>query len=74
MSFEYSYASFTSDPHRWLGVSPCPGRMDRRGCEPTELLISCNPGGKSGVWKGNLVINLPEDNSKICYVVTANVF
>jgi len=74
MGFEDYYAAFTADSHPSFSVSPCAGRMDRRGGEPTELVISCNPGGKSGVWKGNLVINLPEDNSKICYVVTANVF
>eukprot|EP00573_Skeletonema_grethae_P011631 CAMPEP_0201696034 /NCGR_PEP_ID=MMETSP0578-20130828/7820_1 /ASSEMBLY_ACC=CAM_ASM_000663 /TAXON_ID=267565 /ORGANISM="Skeletonema grethea, Strain CCMP 1804" /LENGTH=305 /DNA_ID=CAMNT_0048181973 /DNA_START=50 /DNA_END=967 /DNA_ORIENTATION=+ len=74
MGFEDYYAAFTADSHPSLSVTPCAGRMDRRGGETTDLVISCNPGGKSGVWKGNLVINLPEDNSKICYVVTANVF
>ena len=74
MGFEDYYAAFTADSHPSFSVSPCAGRMDRRGGEPTELVISCKPGGKNGVWTGNLVINLPEDNSKICYVVTANVF
>ena len=74
MGFEDYYAAFTPDSHPSFSVSPCAGRMDRRGGEPTELVIKCAPGGQNGVWTGNLVINLPEDNSKICYVVTANVF
>mmetsp|Transcript_5537 Transcript_5537/g.8112 ORF Transcript_5537/g.8112 Transcript_5537/m.8112 type:complete len:320 (-) Transcript_5537:257-1216(-) len=74
MGFEDFYAAFTSDSHPSFSVSPCAGRMDRRGGEMTELVIKCEPGGKSGSWTGNLVINLPEDNSKICYVVKAEVF
>jgi len=74
MGFEDYYAAFTADSHPSFSVSPCAGRMDRRGGEPTELVVLCQPGGKSGTWTGNLVINLPEDNSKICYVITANVF
>ena len=74
MGFEDFYAAFTSDSHPSFSVSPCAGRMDRRGGELTELVIKCEPGGKSGSWTGNLVINLPEDNSKICYVVKAEVF
>jgi len=74
MGFEDYYAAFTADSHPSFSVNPCAGRMDRRGGEPTELVVTCQPGGKSGTWTGNLVINLPEDNSKICYVITANVF
>ena len=74
MGFEDYYAAFTPDSHPSFSVSPCAGRMDRRGGEPTELVITCVPKGQSGTWTGNLVINLPEDNSKICYVVTAEVF
>lgn len=53
---------------------PVAGRMDRRGGEPTEFVVSCTPNGKAGAFEGNLVINLPEDNSKICYKITANSF
>ena len=74
MGFEDYYAAFTNDSHPSFSVSPCAGRMDRRGGEPTELVVTCTPGGKAGTWTGNLVINLPEDNSKICYVITAMVF
>jgi len=74
MGFEDFYASFTSDSHPTLKVSPCAGRMDRRGGEITYLTISCAPGGKAGDFVGDLVINLPEDNSKLSYKVTVNSF
>ncbi|KAL7443880.1 hypothetical protein ACHAXH_007734 [Discostella pseudostelligera] len=71
MGFEDFYAAFTSDSHPSFSVSPVAGRMDRRGGEPTELTVHCSPQGKAGTFVGNLVINLPEDNSKICYKITA---
>jgi hypothetical protein len=75
MGFEDYYAAFTSDSHpSFTLVSPCAGRMDRRGGEPTELVVRCNAQGRAGTFVGNLVINLPEDNSKICYKITANSY
>ncbi|KAL7487286.1 hypothetical protein ACHAW6_012882 [Cyclotella cf. meneghiniana] len=74
MGFEDFYASFTADSHPSFSVSPVAGRMDRRGGEPTEFVVTCAPGGKAGTFEGNLVINLPEDNSKICYKITAVSF
>jgi len=74
MGFEDYYAAFTSDSHPSFSVSPVAGRMDRRGGEPTELIVKCTPAGYAGTFTGNLVINLPEDNSKICYRITANSF
>jgi hypothetical protein len=74
MGFEDYFARFTDDSHPSFSVSPCAGRMDRRGGEPTELEVRCVPQGKAGTFVGNLVINLPEDNSKICYKITAKSF
>lgn len=74
MTFEDFFAAFSPDSHPAFSVSPATGRMDRRGGEPSLLSISCEPGGQAGTFTGDLVINLPEDNSKICYKVTANVF
>ncbi|KAL7539152.1 hypothetical protein ACHAXR_009056 [Thalassiosira sp. AJA248-18] len=74
MGFEDYFAAFTSDSHQSFSVSPAVGRMDRRGGEPTELEVHVNPQGRAGTWVGNLVINLPEDNSKICYKITATSF
>ena len=74
MGFEDYFAKFTDDSHVSFSVSPCAGRMDRRGGEPTELEVRCNPQGRAGTFVGNLVINLPEDNSKICYKITAKAF
>lgn len=70
MTFEDYYAAFTKDSHPSLSVAPQTGRMDRRGGEPTELVITCDPAGQAGTFQGDLVINLPEDNSKICYHIT----
>jgi len=74
MGFEDYFAAFASDSHPSFSVSPVAGRMDRRGGEPTELEVKCEPQGKAGTFVGNLVINLPEDNSKICYKITATSF
>lgn len=74
MGFEDYFAAFDKDSHPSFSVSPCAGRMDRRGGEPTELEVRCNPQGRAGTFVGNLVINLPEDNSKICYKITATSF
>ena len=46
----------------------------RRGGEPTEFVISCIPNGRAGDFYGDLVINLPEDNSKICFKVHAKSY
>jgi len=74
MTFEDYYAAFTADSHPSFSVSPATGRMDRRGGEPTPLTVMCTPNGQAGEFVGNLVINLPEDNSKICYKITAKCF
>jgi hypothetical protein len=73
MTFEDYYAGFSSDSHPSLSVRPATGRMDRaRGGEPSMMEIVCSPNGQGGTFNGNLVINLPEDNSKICFKVTVN--
>jgi hypothetical protein len=74
MTFEDYFAAFSKDSHPSLSVSPFTGRMDRRGGEITELVVTCDPKGQAGEFTGDLVINLPEDNSKICYKVTAACF
>ena len=74
MTFEDYYAAFSADSHPSLSVQPAVGRMDRRGGEPTMLDIICTPNGAGGDLTGDLVINLPEDNSKICYKITAKSF
>lgn len=71
MTFEDYYAAFSADSDPSLSVSPSTGRMDRRGGEVTMLEILCTPNGQSGQLTGTLVINLPEDNSKICFKITA---
>ena len=71
MTFEDYYAAFSKDSHPSLSVSPAVGRMDRRGAETTLLDIKCAPNGVSGNLEGDLVINLPEDNSKICFKIIA---
>lgn len=74
MSFEDFYAAFAAGSHPSLKVSPCAGRMDRRGGEPTYLVVSCEPGGQAGTFTGDLVVNLPEDNSKLSYKITCTSF
>jgi len=74
MGFEDYFAAFAPGSHPSLKVSPCAGRMDRRGGESTFLIVSCQPGGQSGNFQGDLVINLPEDNSKLTYKISCNSF
>lgn len=74
MSFEDYFAAFAPGAHPSLKVSPCAGRMDRRGGEPTYLVVSCEPGGQAGTFTGDLVINLPEDNSKLTYKISCTSF
>jgi hypothetical protein len=74
MTFEDFYAAFSPDSHPSFSVSPSTGRMDRRGGEATELVITCDPKGASGMLTGTVVINLPEDNSKLCYKISAQSF
>jgi hypothetical protein len=70
MTFEDYYAAFAPGSHPSLSVTPSAGRMDRRNGEPTIMKVVCQPNGQSGQLTGDLVINLPDDNSKICYKVS----
>lgn len=72
MTFEDYYAAFSPGSHPSLSVTPSAGRMDRRSGEPTIMQILCQPNGQGGTFTGDLVINLPDDNSKICYKVSVN--
>jgi len=74
MGFEDYFASFTSDSHSSLKVEPCAGRMDRRGGESTFVTIKCKPTGQAGTFTGDLVLNLPEDMSKLSYKVSVVSF
>jgi hypothetical protein len=74
MGFEDYYAAFAPGSHPSFSVSPVAGRMDRRGGEPSKMVIRCDPQGASGTLEGDLVVNLPEDNSKICYKIKASAF
>lgn len=71
MTFEDYFAGFSADSFPGFSVEPATGRMDRRGGEPSVLTVRVEPQGASGDLVGNLVVNLPEDNSKLCYKVTA---
>jgi hypothetical protein len=48
--------------------------MDRRGGQNTVLTVKCEPKGQAGAFVGFLVVNLPEDNSKLTYKITAQSF
>ncbi|GFH43816.1 hypothetical protein CTEN210_00289 [Chaetoceros tenuissimus] len=74
MGFEDYYAAFAPGSHPSLSVSPCAGRMDRRGGESTFMTIACNPAGQAGTFTGDLVVNLPEDMSKLSYKVSVVSF
>lgn len=74
MGFEDYFAAFAAGSHPSLKVSPCAGRMDRRGGESTFLTVACQPNGQAGTFTGDLVVNLPEDMSKLSYKISVTSF
>jgi hypothetical protein len=74
MGFEDFYVAFAEGSHPALSASPNAGRMDRRGGEETVIEVSCVPGGKSGVFAGDLVMVLPEENEKLTYKIEVTAF
>ena len=74
MTYEDYYAGFSLDSFPGFSVEPATGRMDRRGGEPTILKVKIEPQGASGDLTGTLVVNLPEDNSKLCYKINVKSF
>merc|ERR1712127_337531 len=74
MGFEDFFANFSSDSHPTLSVQPSTGRMDRRGGESSFFTITCMADGKAGTFTGDLVIVLPEDNSRLSYKISAKAF
>jgi hypothetical protein len=72
MGFEDYYAAFTQDSSPVFRIkSGAVGRMDRRGGESTFLEIVCENRGHDGVFEGTIVVNLPDDDSKLTYTVRA---
>ena len=74
MGFEDYFAAFAPGSHPSLSAGPFTGRMDRRGGESTFLTIQCKPNGQAGTFTGDLVVNLPEDQSKLSYKVSVVSF
>lgn len=74
MTFEDFYATFAPGSHPCWSVSPPTGRMDRRNGEPTVFTVKCTPNGATGELTGTLVINLPDDGSKLAYKFVAKSF
>eukprot|EP00587_Corethron_hystrix_P010036 CAMPEP_0113307424 /NCGR_PEP_ID=MMETSP0010_2-20120614/6274_1 /TAXON_ID=216773 ORGANISM="Corethron hystrix, Strain 308" /NCGR_SAMPLE_ID=MMETSP0010_2 /ASSEMBLY_ACC=CAM_ASM_000155 /LENGTH=231 /DNA_ID=CAMNT_0000162275 /DNA_START=77 /DNA_END=772 /DNA_ORIENTATION=+ /assembly_acc=CAM_ASM_000155 len=74
MTFEDFYAGFSDDSHPMLSVSPRTGRMDRRGGEISVFTVTINTTGQAGKFEGDLVIILPEDNSKLSYKFKVNAY
>mmetsp|Transcript_19024 Transcript_19024/g.31570 ORF Transcript_19024/g.31570 Transcript_19024/m.31570 type:complete len:230 (+) Transcript_19024:87-776(+) len=72
MTYEDFFVAFSPDSHPAFSVTPATGRMDRRGGEPSMVIVKCEPKGQSGTFEGTMVMNLPEDNSKLCYKIIAN--
>lgn len=67
MGYEDYYAGLTADSHPSLSITPTSGRMDRRGGEESVFEVTCKPGGQAGVFKGQLVIFLPDEGDKLTY-------
>jgi len=74
MGFEDYFAGFTVDSHPAFSVAPDAGRMDsRRGGKSTFLEITCDQRGHpiQDVYEATLVVNIPEDDSKLTYTIKA---
>lgn len=72
MTFEDFFVAMAPGSNPAFSISPPTGRMDRRGGEPTLLTLHVDPKGQSGRLEGDMVLNMPEDNSKICYKIIVN--
>lgn len=72
MGYEDYYAAFTQDSNPVFRIEAgAVGRMDRRGGEKTYLDIICDNKGQAGEFEGTIVVNLPDDGSKLTYSVKA---
>ena len=75
MTFEEFYVGFTPDSHPAFSVTPTEGRMERRNGPPTELMVTCNPEGKTGELEAHLCFILPEEKAfSTFYKITAKPF
>lgn len=72
MGYEDYYAAFTSNSSPVFRiVDGAVGRMDRRGGESSWLTVVCENNGQEGPFEGTIVVNLPDDGSKLTYTVKA---
>lgn len=67
MTFEDFYCGFSADSHPSFSVSPSSGKMERRGGDPTKVVVTCNPKGASGELVGYLCFILPEEKAFSTY-------
>eukprot|EP00550_Attheya_septentrionalis_P012752 CAMPEP_0198303930 /NCGR_PEP_ID=MMETSP1449-20131203/57138_1 /TAXON_ID=420275 /ORGANISM="Attheya septentrionalis, Strain CCMP2084" /LENGTH=228 /DNA_ID=CAMNT_0044006437 /DNA_START=70 /DNA_END=756 /DNA_ORIENTATION=- len=76
MGYEDYYAAFAAGSHPVFKIQDgAIGRMDRRGGEYTYIDVMCDPRGQGGpgTYEATLVVNIPEDDSKLTYTFTARV-
>jgi hypothetical protein len=72
MGFEDYYAAFTKDSSPVFRiVDGAVGRMDQRGGESSWLTVVCENNGQEGPFEGTIVVNLPDDGSKLTHTVKA---
>jgi hypothetical protein len=74
MGYEDYYAGFTNDSDPVFRItSGAVGRMDRRGGETARLeIIVCEGQQEGDLFQGTLVVNLPDDGSRLTYSVNAS--
>jgi hypothetical protein len=75
MGYEDYYAAFAAGSSPVFNIQAgAIGRMDRRGGEYTYIDVFCDPRGQgAGTFEATLVVNIPEDDSKLTYTFTAKV-
>jgi hypothetical protein len=68
MTLEEFYAGFADAP-AWVTVSPCAGKLERKGGEPTTLTVTAAPPADES-FEGSLALTvvLPDDIDK-CYKI-----
>uniref|UniRef100_A0A7S0Q028 Uncharacterized protein n=1 Tax=Coccolithus braarudii TaxID=221442 RepID=A0A7S0Q028_9EUKA len=65
-TYEDYFYGLTADSHTSFKIEqdrsdPIEGRMQRRGGDPTAILLKCDPNGQSGEFVANLCFILPEE-------------
>lgn len=72
MTYEDFYVGFTADSHPAFSCTPTSGAMEKRNGAPTQITVTCTPGGAKGELEAWLCFILPDEKAfSTYYKITA---